>query len=90
MMIHRLKLDVRWFESVVRGDKTFEIRKNDRGFKVGDCLILKEVETDSDGSTSYTGNEIVAKITSILTADDFPAGLKEGYVILSIRIDWLE
>ncbi|GAB2021708.1 hypothetical protein RyT2_07820 [Pseudolactococcus yaeyamensis] len=40
MAIHRLKLHSDYFEAVKNGIKTFEIRKNDRGFKVGDTLIL--------------------------------------------------
>lgn len=32
-IIHALKIDPNYFDDVVQGRKTFEIRKNDRGFK---------------------------------------------------------
>lgn len=41
MKTHELKLDVKYFDKVKNGTKNFEIRKNDRDFKVGDILILK-------------------------------------------------
>ncbi|WP_270745219.1 DUF3850 domain-containing protein [Lactococcus petauri] len=41
MKTHELKLDVKYFDDVKNGTKNFEIRKNDRDFKVGDILILK-------------------------------------------------
>lgn len=40
MKIHELKLDLKYYYSVESGLKTFEIRKNDRGFTVGDTLAL--------------------------------------------------
>lgn len=41
MKTHELKLDVKYFDEVKDGNKNFEIRKNDRDFKVGDILELK-------------------------------------------------
>ena len=59
------------------GTKTFECRYNDRDFKVGDELLLREY----DPQKGYTYRCIVRKITYILS--DF-IGLKEGYVILGV------
>lgn len=42
MAIHKLKIDSKYFDAVRKGFKTFEIRKNDRNFEVGDKLILQE------------------------------------------------
>lgn len=39
---HKLKIWPRMFEAVQRGDKTFEIRKNDRDYQTGDTLVLEE------------------------------------------------
>ena len=38
---HALKILPEYFEDVVIGKKTFELRKNDRGFALGDILTLK-------------------------------------------------
>ena len=52
MRTHDLKTDSEVFQAVVSGAKTWEIRKNDRGFQVGDRLRLLETE--------FTGQEIAA------------------------------
>lgn len=59
------------------GTKTFECHYNDRDFKVGDELLLREY----DPQKGYTYRCIVRKITYILS--DF-IGLKDGYVILGV------
>lgn len=79
---HELKILPKHFEEVLYGAKKFEIRKDDRGFCVGDKLVLKEWENGS-----YTGREIYATILHILCAEDFPEGLKGGYCILSILVN---
>lgn len=64
---HHLKIKPEYLAAVVEGRKTFEIRKNDRGFKVGDWAYL------SDGK-----NFAKIRITYIT---DFEQ--KEGYVVFS-------
>lgn len=75
---HSLKILPEYFNVVVSGDKTFEIRKNDRDFQVGDKLILKEYENDK-----YTGRIIKKEITYIL--DDNSGYVLEGYVVMGIK-----
>ncbi len=41
MKTHELKLDVKYFDEVKGGNKNFEIRKNDRGYQIGDVLEQK-------------------------------------------------
>ncbi len=74
---HRLKTAPMYFEDLLSGIKTFELRKNDRDFKVGDILMLKEFK---DGE--HTGREIKAEITYML--EDY-TGLTEKYCILGIK-----
>lgn len=45
---HELKTWKPFFEAVINKDKTFEMRKDDRGFEVGDNLRLIEVDPDKD------------------------------------------
>ncbi|WP_251768342.1 DUF3850 domain-containing protein [Vibrio sp. SCSIO 43169] len=42
--MHRLKIKPDYLKAIIEGNKTFEIRKNDRDFKVGDrvCLVDEE------------------------------------------------
>lgn len=79
MQKHELKIYPHYFQAIVDGNKTFEIRKNDRGFQVGDTVILKEWD-----NIKYSGREIHAKIKYIL--DDKFIGLAEGYVAFSIDV----
>lgn len=44
-MIHELKIKPQYYEDIKIGIKTFEIRKNDREFKLGDILILNEYDS---------------------------------------------
>jgi hypothetical protein len=78
---HELKTWPEFFQPVVDGRKTVELRSDDRAFKVGDHLLLREYERNLG---PYTGRKCLVVITHIVRgAPDF--GLKEGYVALSIR-----
>ncbi len=59
---HELKAWPAYFEAVKSGVKTFEVRKNDRGYQVGDDLVLNEWSPDKGG---YTGRKIHRMITYI-------------------------
>lgn len=74
---HELKILPEYFRAVVSGEKTFEVRFNDRNFKKGDILHLKEWTPDG-----YTGRRIDADVTYVLDSPDY---CKEGYVIMSIK-----
>lgn len=43
MAEHELKTRAVYFDAVQRGEKNFEVRKNDREFAVGDVLDRKSV-----------------------------------------------
>jgi len=79
MTIHNLKIKSQYFDAVKNGTKTFEIRYNDRDFKVGDTLILKEVDMMGE----FTGNEIHKVVTYILPGPCY--GLEDKFVIMSIK-----
>lgn len=77
--IHQLKTLPQYFWAVVRGDKTYELRRDDRGFRVGDLIEL--IEWTPGGG--YTGRTYAMEITHILrNAKEY--GLMDGYCILSI------
>ena len=81
-MIHELKCERRFFIIVSEGKKTFEIRKNDRDFQMGDYLALNETDRE-DGEDYYTGNSLVARVVYIL---DDEAYVPKGYVVMSITL----
>lgn len=74
--VHDVKLWTTFFDDVKTGRKTFELRKNDRGYKEGDTIVLHEYK---DGTT--TGRTIEKKIVYML--EDF-TGLEDGYCILGL------
>lgn len=73
---HKLKLAKMFFEDVRLGRKSFELRKNDRDYQIGDILELREMDNGEP-----TGRVIEKEITYIL--EGF-AGLKEDYCILAL------
>jgi hypothetical protein len=78
---HELKTWTPYFEAVLNGSKPFELRWDDRRFKVGDHLRLREWNPMGQ----YTGRECDRTITYVLHADDkILGGLEGGYVILDL------
>lgn len=73
---HKLKLAKMFFEDVRLGRKSFELRKNDRDYQIGDILELREMDNGEP-----TGRVIEKEITYIL--EGF-VGLKEDYCILAL------
>lgn len=90
-MIHELKTWPIYFQDIIRGGKNFELRKNDRGFKVGDHVKLMEYMPAGFGAYAnnivghYTGAFTIFKITYILTGGLEGLGLKDGYCILALQ-----
>lgn len=85
MTTHALKIWPQFFPDVESDIKKFELRRNDRGFKVGDRLLLQEFETQT---LSYTGRECLVEVTSYLDDKDNAAGrrgLAPGYCVMSIK-----
>lgn len=86
---HDLKILPLYFEDVCYGNKTFELRKNDRDYKVGDTIRLREYTPSelieyTPFASEYTGRECNRTITYILR-DCEKYGLKKGFVILGIK-----
>lgn len=80
MKTHKLKTLSEYFQDVDSGLKTFEIRKNDRSFKVGDTLELLEYDKESD---QITGNLCLRQITYIVEGGKF--GLEKDFVVMGIK-----
>ncbi|EIA7337258.1 DUF3850 domain-containing protein [Listeria monocytogenes] len=70
---HELKILSEYFWDIAEGRKTFEIRKNDRDFQVGDILILREWDDMDTGL--YT-------VVEVVYMTDYEQ--KDGFVVLGI------
>lgn len=60
MKTHYLDIQKKYYEDILYNKKQFEIRRNNRNYKIGDILHLKEIENDN-----YTGRTINKKIIYI-------------------------
>ena len=68
-----------YFRAVKCMKKTFEIRRDDSDYQVGDMLRLREWDGEK-----YTGNVVIRQITYVLR--DCPDyGLQPGFCILAIQ-----
>lgn len=75
---HKVKCWPQYFLKLKTGEKTFEVRLNDRNYKVGDILINQEWELVSG---TYTGDEVKHTITYILENYD---ALKPDFVVMAL------
>jgi hypothetical protein len=76
-MKHDLKTWPVFFQSIWCGNKTFEIRKNDRAFKELDEITLVEYDPST---SSFSGRRIHGVITYITDFAQQP-----GYVVFAFR-----
>jgi len=77
-MTHHLKTLPEYYEKIVSGDKKFEIRENDRGFRVGDTLCLEEYSPEK----GFSGFSMQFKVSYILYGGNF--GIEKGYCAMSL------
>lgn len=78
-LTHDLKIAPEYFDDVREGRKSFEVRRNDRAYRVGDFVRLREFSAASN----YTGREQLRRICFIL--DGFSLGLQPGFVALGLE-----
>ena len=76
--VHQIRLAKSYFDDVANGIKTFELRKNDRGYKKGDILEMMEF---ADGKN--TGRTVRVLVTYII--EDY-TGIEDGYCIMATTL----
>lgn len=86
---HKLKTWPVYFDAIKRGEKNFDVRRDDRGFQKGDILILQRTGEDSHNhfTVDYdchgkAHHEIRKVITYILTGGQL--GIEPGFVVLGL------
>ena len=41
-MLHEVKIIPKYLNKIIKGKKSYEVRKNDRDYIAGDCIALNE------------------------------------------------
>lgn len=90
-IVHELKTWPVYFDAVKRGEKTFEVRRDDRGFQKGDTVRLLRTREDALHVVEYPYSPrgsgplhvIEREITYVLTGGQF--GIEPGYVVLGLK-----
>ncbi len=77
-MIHELKTLPEYWDALNSGAKTFEVRKNDSDFKVGDTLRLFRGVSREWMEREYLDR----KVTYILNGGQF--GIEPGFVVMGL------
>ncbi|MBO3269239.1 ASCH/PUA domain-containing protein [Hymenobacter defluvii] len=74
---HELKIWPSCFSAVEARTKPFDVRQNDRNFQVGDAVLLREYEPESE---QYTGRVLTRWISYVLHGGAF--GVEAGWCVL--------
>lgn len=79
-MRHDLKTWREPYEAILVGIKKCEVRKNDRNFRIGDELRLKEYDSERE---EFTGRYCTVYVTHVVLGGRF--GLPEDLCVMSIQ-----
>lgn len=79
-MIHEIKLDTQFCDAVLHGEKTFEVRRNDRNYQKGDLIKFIPVGTCFI-PVSHPIKDKVYEITYVLSG----WGIQEGFCVFAIK-----
>lgn len=81
--IHKLKIKEDYADAVLCGDKTFEVRRNDRGFQKGDIVhFIPLYRSDGLEMINHPLLEQEYKITYVHSG----LGLEKDYVVFGIKL----
>ena len=95
MRTHDLKTLDAYFDAVKDGSKTFEVRRDDRGFNKGDAVLLRRYGEDAFGKLTFKryrhdalgcareqAETLKFTIGWVLTGGQF--GIEPGFVVFSL------
>lgn len=81
--VHELKTWPVYFDAVKTGEKTYEVRQNDRFFQTGDYVKLLRMRENSFGSGYDTFEKpLLFKIGAVLQGGQF--GIAPSYCVFSL------
>ena len=88
MTTHILNIERRWYDLLVSGDKTCEVRPNDRQFQRGDRLQFIDISGGDAASASAVSSRPllpgVWEITHVLVGPCY--GIETGHSVLSVHL----
>ena len=83
MKVHNLKLNEEFADAILSGEKSFEIRENDRGFQKGDHIVFRVIKPNAvfNEAVNHPLKDKEFEIGYVING----WGLENGYVAFSIR-----
>ena len=91
MKVHDLKCWAWSFDAIASGEKTADLRKNDRDYHVGDILRLNRTPSDCMAPGTYFPPEPVKKmfvlVKHVFSASEVLGAAGDGYVVMSVSRD---
>ena len=81
-MTHTIKIREQFADAIVSGNKTFEVRENDRGYQTGDYVRFLPLNNIGN-ITNHEIGEKLYRITYVLSG----WGIEKGYVVFGIKED---
>ena len=79
--MHELKAHPEEYEALVKKKRSYDVRRNDRGFVVDDVLHLKEWDPATE---TYSGRETYARIVHMTHGGTF--GLPSDICVLGLDV----
>ena len=94
--VHHLKIWPQYFQALQDGSKNFDVRRDDRNFRVGDFIVFEEFNPDGFGQEhgesigEYTGRQINRQIIYVLpggpvTGTPPVRGIRQGFAVLGLK-----
>jgi len=81
MRIHEIKCWPEMFEPLIDGRKSFEVRRFDRTYGVGDVLCIREWDPAIE---DYTERAAYVGVTYVLKGGQF--GISDAFCVMSIKL----
>lgn len=75
--VHHLKCWPAFFDATARGDKPFDVRRDDRAYQAGDTVYLQRFDPETG---LHTGDILDLTISFVLRGGQF--GIEPGFVVL--------
>lgn len=79
-MTHKIKIEEAYANAIIDGDKTFEIRYDDRGYQKGDLIEFNVIDNNA-----YEINHQLNDKTFVITYVLHGWGLRPDWCVFSIK-----